>query len=45
MQVFRIESNDKETMRDAQWYNLNGQRVSKSYKGIVIVNGNKVVTQ
>ncbi len=40
-----VRQNDKETMRDAQWYNLNGQRVSKSYKGIVIVNGNKVVTK
>lgn len=28
---------------DGKMYNLNGQRVSSSYKGIVIMNGKKYV--
>ena len=28
---------------DGKAYNLNGQRVDKSYKGVMIVNGKKVV--
>ena len=30
---------------DASWYNLCGQRVSRSYKGIVVANGRKFLTE
>ena len=35
--------NKKQT--DGKWYNLAGQQVDKSYKGIVIVNGRKFVNK
>ena len=35
--------NKKQT--DGQWYNLSGQQVDKSYKGVVIVNGKKFVNK
>ena len=31
------------TWTDGNAYNLNGQRVDKNYKGVIIVNGKKVV--
>lgn len=31
----------KKTSRDGKWYNLAGQQVDHSYKGIVVVNGHK----
>lgn len=30
---------------DGKWYNLAGQQVDKSYKGVVIVNGKKFVNK
>ncbi len=30
---------------DGKWYNLAGQQVDKSYKGVVIVNGRKFVNK
>lgn len=30
---------------DGKWYNLSGQQVDKSYKGVVIVNGKKFVNK
>lgn len=38
-----IENSQLTIDNDASMYNLAGQKVSKSYKGIVIVNGKKVV--
>ena len=35
----------RETSADQQIFNLSGQRVSGSYKGIVISKGKKVVTK
>ena len=32
-------------MNDGKWYNLSGQQVDKSYKGVVIVNGKKFVNK
>ncbi len=32
-------------MRNAELYNLNGQKVSANYKGIVIQNGKKVLVK
>ncbi len=37
--------NMNETMRDGAIYNLAGQRVNESYKGIVIQNGKKMVNK
>lgn len=31
----------KKAESDGKWYNLNGQQVDRSYKGIVVVNGRK----
>ena len=31
----------KKAESDGKWYNLNGQQVDSSYKGIVVVNGRK----
>ena len=47
------ETTGIKTMDNGQWsmdddaprYNISGQRVSKSYKGIVIVNGKKVIVK
>ena len=30
---------------DGKWYNLAGQQVDKSYKGVVVVNGRKFVNK
>lgn len=30
---------------DDKWYNLAGQQVDKSYKGVVVVNGKKFVNK
>ena len=30
---------------DGKWFNLSGQQVDKSYKGVVIVNGKKFVNK
>lgn len=38
-----ISSLTKEQKDDAQWYNLNGQRVGSDYRGIVVRNGVKVL--
>ena len=35
----------KKQTTDGQWYNLAGQKVDKSYKGVVIVNGKKFVNK
>lgn len=35
----------KKTEGNGKWYNLNGQQVNSSYKGIVIVNGRKFVNK
>ncbi len=35
----------KKTEGNGKWYNLNGQQVDSSYKGIVIVNGRKFVNK
>ena len=35
----------KKQNMDALWYNLSGQKVDKSYKGVVIVNGKKFVNK
>ena len=35
----------KKQMTAGQWYNLAGQKVDKSYKGVVIVNGKKFVNK
>jgi hypothetical protein len=37
--------NTQKTATDAQRYNLAGQKVSESYKGIVIVNGKKYINK
>ena len=31
----------KKAESEGKWYNLNGQQVDRSYKGIVVVNGRK----
>ena len=36
---------NKKQVMDGQWYNLSGQKVDKSYKGVVIVNGKKFVNK
>lgn len=36
-----IESTVADTTTDCEMYNIQGQRVSNSYKGVVIINGNK----
>ena len=35
----------KKSESDGKWYNLSGQQVDRSYKGIVIVNGRKFVNK
>ncbi len=37
--------NGKENVNDGKRYNLNGQRVDRGYKGVVIENGKKVIAQ
>ena len=39
----RLMDNGQPTMDNGQWYNLNGQRVSKPTKGLYISNGKKVI--
>ena len=38
-----IQGVKEDAWTDGKAYNLNGQRVDKSYKGVMIVNGKKVV--
>ena len=38
-----IQGVNDETWTDGKAYNLNGQRVDKNYKGVIIVNGKKVI--
>lgn len=38
-----IHSVDADNVHSGQTYNISGQRVDKHYKGIVIVNGNKLI--
>ena len=38
-----IKGVNNNTWTDGKAYNLNGQRVDKNYKGVIIVNGKKVV--
>ncbi|MBR1504566.1 MAG: hypothetical protein IJ614_00470, partial [Prevotella sp.] len=38
-----IETVKSEKIKDKSYYNLSGQRVDASYKGIVIQNGRKVI--
>jgi hypothetical protein len=38
-----IQGVNNNTWTEGQIYNLNGQRVDKNYKGVIIVNGKKVV--
>jgi hypothetical protein len=38
-----IQGANNNTWSEGQIYNLNGQRVDKNYKGVIIVNGKKVV--
>ena len=38
-----IQGVDNDTWTDGNAYNLNGQRVEKNYRGVMIVNGKKVV--
>ena len=35
----------KKTESEGKWYNLNGQQVDRSYKGIVLVNGRKFLNK
>lgn len=35
----------KKSVSDGKWYNLSGQQVDRSYKGIVIVNGRKFMNK
>ena len=35
----------KKTESEGKWYNLNGQQVDRSYKGIVVVNGRKFLNK
>lgn len=39
------EINGKETLKDAPVYNIAGQRVSKNYRGVVIINGKKYLNK
>lgn len=41
--VETMRNGENETMRNGEMYNLAGQRVGSSYKGIVIVNGKKML--
>jgi hypothetical protein len=41
--IANVDVNANDNFDNAPMYNLAGQKVSKSYKGIVIVNGKKVV--
>lgn len=48
--ILNIESSPSNSLRGGEpcgepevWYNLSGQRVSKGYKGIVVVKGKKYV--
>jgi hypothetical protein len=45
-EVLGVETIDTRNMRDSRMsgntYNLNGQKVSDSYRGIVIKNGRKI---
>ena len=43
METFQIQSNNWNI--DGKWFNLSGQQVDKSYKGVVIVNGKKFVNK
>jgi len=43
MSMQAAEVNQKKAQETAKAYNLSGQRVSETYKGIVIKNGIKVV--
>ena len=38
-----IQGVSNETWTDGKAYNLNGQRVDKNYRGVIVVNGKKVV--
>ena len=38
-----IQGVNNNTRTDGKAYNLNGQRVDKNYKGVIIVNGKKVI--
>ena len=38
-----INSIESELLNSGKVYNLNGQRVDNNYKGVVIVNGKKVI--
>ena len=37
--------NEKGEMRNENWFNLNGQRVGNSYKGVVVTNGKKLINK
>ena len=41
----RSIENSELRMKNYDYYNLAGQRVGKDYKGIVIVNGKKVLVK
>ena len=36
---------EKGEMRSEKWFNLNGQRVGNSYKGVVVTNGKKLINK
>ena len=38
-----IQGISNDALVDGKAYNLNGQRVDKNYKGVVVVNGKKVI--
>ena len=43
--VTGINNAISEKAADGKMYNLNGQRVSNNYKGVVVVNGKKVLVK
>ena len=43
--IANVDVNANDNFDNAPMYNLAGQKVSKSYKGIVIVNGKKYINK
>ena len=43
--IANVNVNDNDNFDNAPMYNLAGQRVTKSYKGVIIVNGKKVLNK
>jgi hypothetical protein len=41
--IIKINAENKDDTLDSPFYNVNGQRVSRYYKGVVIRKGKKII--